>query len=132
MKDFARLYMGLGYCTYALAYQQSHMPEAAERAHSGETEQESQRAISYLVQSRNIYQVSGDRQGETTARFLQTIALLDFIARYRQVINPIGATFAVSSLSLLNNIEEQCRQVLLNWQGAPGQEERAGQQESII
>ena len=132
MKNAARLYMGLGYCTYALAYQQSYMPGAAERAQTGEMEQEFQRAISYLVQSRNIYQVSGDRTGETTARFLQTMAVLDFTTRYRQLINTIAATFAASSLSLLNSAEEQCRQVLMSRGDALDQEERTEQQDSLI
>ncbi len=132
MKNAARLYMGLGYCTYALAYQQSQMSEAAKRALSGEMEQEFQRAISYLVQSRNIYQVSGDHEGETTARFLQTFALLDFITRYQQLISPIGATFAVLSLSLLNSAEEQCRQILISWHNAPDQKESREQQNAII
>lgn len=132
MKNAAQLYMGLGYCAYALAYQQSQMPEAATRGQGGEMEQEFQRAIGYLVQSRNIYQVSGDREGETAARFLQTLSLLDFITRYRQLISPIGATFAAASLPLLNNAEEQCRQILISWHGAPDQEESGDRQDSII
>ena len=132
MKNAAQLYLGLGYCTYALAYQQSHIPEAAARALAGELEQEFQQAISYLVQSRSIYQVSGDRTGETMARFFQTLAMLDFITRYRQLINPLGATFAASSLSLLDSAEEQCRQVLINWLDTPNQEEGATRQDSII
>ncbi|HEY6541201.1 MAG TPA: hypothetical protein VIZ18_09695, partial [Ktedonobacteraceae bacterium] len=126
IKNAAQLYLGLGYCAYALAYQQSQLPEAA----AGEMEQEFQQAISYLVQSRNIYQVSGDRKGETTARFLQMLALLDFIARYRQLNGPIGATFAAASLSLLNSAEEQCYQILISWHDAPNLEESAAQQDS--
>src|SRR5437763_14658965 len=105
MGDAARLYLGLGYCTYVLAYQDSLMPEAAEKALAGVMEQGFQQAISYIVQSRSIYQVSGDRTGEAATRFLQTQAQLDFITRYRQLVNPIGATFAASSLSILNSSE---------------------------
>ncbi len=132
MGDAARLYLGLGYCTYALAYQDSQMPKAAEKALAGGMEQGFQQAISYIVQSRSIYQASGDRTGEATTRFLQTLAQLDFITRYRQLVSPIGATFAASSLSLLNSAQEQCRQVLIRWDGALNQEESAAQQDSII
>ena len=132
MKNAAQLYLGLGYCAYMLAFRQSQMPEAAARALAGEMEQEFQQAISYLVQSRSIYQVSGDRTGETTTRLLQASALLDFITRYRQLTDSIGATFAASSLALLNNAEEQCRQILISRHDTPAQEERADQQDSII
>ena len=132
MKNAARLYLGLGHCAYALAYRRSQMPEAAARALTGEMEQEFQRAISYLVQSRNICQVSRDRKGETTSRLLQTVALLDYITRYRQLISPIGATFAVSSLPFLNGAEEQCHQVLIGWNDVSDQGERTNRQNSII
>jgi tetratricopeptide (TPR) repeat protein/transcriptional regulator with XRE-family HTH domain len=135
MKDAARLYLGLGYCTYALAYQQSQMPKAAEKALAGETEQEFQQAISYIVQSRSIYQVSGDRQGEAITRLMQTRALLDFITRYRQLVSPttpIGATFAASGLSFLNNAEEQCQQVLIRWDEVFTQAGSEAQQDSLI
>ena len=135
MKDAARFYLGLGYCTFALAYQQSQVPEAAQKALAGEMEQRFQQAISYIVQSRSIYQVINDHEGEDTTRLIQTMALLDFITRYRQLVNPItpiGATFAASSLSFLNNAQEQCQQVLIRWDDAHIQEESAAQQNSII
>lgn len=132
MKNAAQLYMGLGYCAYALAYQQFQVPVASTKELAGEMEQEFQQAISYMVQGRNIYQVSGDCKGETTARFLQTLALLDFITRYMQLVSPVEATFAASSLSLLKSAEEQCRQILINWHDAPNQDESADQQDSII
>jgi tetratricopeptide (TPR) repeat protein len=132
MKDAARLYLGLGYCTYALAYQQSQMSKAAEKALAGEMEQGFQQAISYIVQSRSIYQVSGDREGEAYTRLIQTMALLDFITRYRQLVRPIGATFAATSLSFLNNAHEQCRQVLIRLDDTLIQSENAAQQDSVI
>ena len=135
MKDAARLYLGLGYCTYALAYQESQMPDATEKALAGETEQRFQQAISYIVQSRSIYQVSGDRQGEATTRLMQTMALLDFITRYRQLVSSttsIGATFAALSLSFLESAQEQCRQILIRWDDVLIQEDSAAQHESII
>jgi tetratricopeptide (TPR) repeat protein/transcriptional regulator with XRE-family HTH domain len=132
MKNAARLYQGLGYCTYALAYQESQMPMTVEKIHSGEMEQRFQQAISYIVQSRSIYQVSGDREGEATTRLIQAISLLDFITRYRQLAGPITATFAASSVSLLSSAEEQCHQVLVNWHEVGNREESAAQQDTII
>jgi tetratricopeptide (TPR) repeat protein len=135
MQDAARFYLELGYCTSALAYQQSQAPEAAQKALAGEMEQRFQQAISYIVQSRSIYQVINDHEGEATTRLIQTMALLDFITRYRQLVSPttpIGATFAASSLSFLNNAQEQCQQVLIRWDDALIQEESLAQQYSII
>jgi tetratricopeptide (TPR) repeat protein len=135
MQDAAHFYLGLGYCTYALAYQESQVSEAAQKALAGEMEQRFQQAISYIVQSRSIYQVISDHEGEDTTRLIQTMALLDFITRYRQLVSPttpIGATFAASSLTFLNTAQEQCRQVLIRRDGALIQEESTAQQDSII
>jgi tetratricopeptide (TPR) repeat protein len=132
MKDAARLYLGLGYCMYALAYQESHRPVAAEKTLIGVMEQGFQQAISYLVQSRSIYQVMNDREGEATTRFIQTMALLDFITRYRQMVRPIGATFAASGLSFLNSAQEQCQQILIRCDDSLFHEESPNQQDSLI
>jgi tetratricopeptide (TPR) repeat protein len=135
MKDAARFYLGLGYCTFALAYQESQVPDAAQKALAGEMEQRFQQAISYIVQSRSIYQVINDHKGEDTTRLIHTMALLDFITRYRQLVSPttpIGATFAASSLSFLDTAQEQCRQILIRWDDTLIQEESAAQQDSII
>ncbi len=135
MKAAAHLYLGLGYCAYALAYQESQMPQAAEKALAGEMEQKFQQAISYIVQSRNIYQVINDREGEATTRLIQIMALLDYITRYRQLISPIspiGATFVASSLSFLDNAQEQCQQVLIRWDDVLIQKKSEPQQDSII
>jgi tetratricopeptide (TPR) repeat protein len=135
MKDAALVYMGLGYCTYALAYQETQFPQAAEVAQAGGMEQRFLQAISYIVQSRSLYQVSSNHEGEITTRLMQTMALLDFITRYRQLVSPttlIGATFAASSLSLLDSAQEQCRQILIRWDDEFIQEESAAQPDSII
>jgi hypothetical protein len=76
--------------------------------------------------------LSSDREGEATTRLIQTMALLDFISRYRQLVSPIKATFAASSLTLLNSAEEQCRQALINWHETSNHEESVAQRESII
>lgn len=44
MKNAAQLYMGLGYCAYALAYQQFQVPVASTKELAGEMEQEFQQA----------------------------------------------------------------------------------------
>jgi len=132
MKNAARLYLGLGYCTYALTYQEAQMPEAKERVLSGEIERGFQQAISYIAQSRSIYQVSADYRGEATSRLLQALAQLDYITRYRQLAAPIGATFAASSLLLLEDAEEQCRQVLISLQNTPEQEEANAPHDATI
>ncbi len=132
MKDAARLYLGLGYCTYGLAYQDSQAPEAVGKTLTGELEQGFQQALSYILQSRSIYQVINDREGEITTRIIQTTVLLDFITRYRQLVSSIGATFAASSLSFLNIAQEQCRQILVKWNDGHIQEESVDQQDSTI
>ena len=76
--------------------------------------------------------MSGDRKGEATSRFLLAVAQLDFITRYRQLVSPIGATFAAASISLLNSVEEQCRQILIGWHDTPIAEESASRQDAIL
>ncbi len=114
----AQLYLKLGYCTYADVYHRtalSHMTNTA----VDETEREFQRAVSYFVQSRTLYQVSRDSFGEARARLSQTMVLLDLSTRRRQVaqekVNTTDKLAAINCTGLLNEAEEQCRQVLLGW-----------------
>ncbi len=133
MKNAAQLYMGLGYCTYALVYQGAAQAlKAQEFVLSGEMERGFQQAMGFVVQSRSIYQVSGDHLREAAARLLQTLALLDSITRYRQVVHGIGAAFAALSSSLLKDAEEHCRQVLISWQAILQQAEETASHEAII
>jgi len=132
MKDAARLYLGLGYCTYAAAYQDSQTQEAAQKALAGTMEQAFQQAISYIVQSRSIYQAISDREGEAASRLIQTMALLDYITRYCQLVSSIGATFAATSVSFLNTAYELCRQILIILDDTHIQDESLHQQDSII
>ncbi|MFL5658938.1 MAG: helix-turn-helix domain-containing protein [Ktedonobacteraceae bacterium] len=121
MRTAGILYMGLGYCTYVLIHQRTSLViQADERATFEEMEREFQRAVSFLLQARSVYQVSGDRGGEASARLTLAMALLDFSTRQRQMVQEkaraIGRQTAANCTSLLNDAEEQCRQVLLGWQ----------------
>ena len=120
MKTAASLYLSLGYCTYAAMYQD------AGRVHScdmPERERQFQRAIGFLVQSRSIYQVSGNRVGEAIARLTQALVLLDLCTDQGQVVHgksaKTGSISSIQCMSLLEEAEEQCRQVLLGWQEPP-------------
>jgi hypothetical protein len=87
-------------------------------------EREFQRAVSFLLQGRSIYQVSGDRAGEASARLTLARILLDFSIRQRQMLQhkfkSLGVQVSVSYTSLLDDAQTQCRQVLLGWQEATG------------
>ena len=117
MKSGALLYLGWAYCTYALSYQAvAQVLAARERAPLEEVERGFQRAMGFAVQSRGISQVSGDHLGEATARLLLAVTELDFSSGRRQLVSTIGGAFPASCLSLLDDAEEQCRQVLVSWQ----------------
>jgi tetratricopeptide (TPR) repeat protein len=117
MKSAALLYLGWGYCTYALSYQAAaQMLAAGERVPLEEMERGFQRAMGFVVQSRSLSQLSGDYLGEATARLLLSVTELDFSTRHRQLVSTIGGTFPASCLSLLEDAEEQCRQVLVSYQ----------------
>ncbi len=110
-------YMGLGYCTYASIYQEAGSTKLSYE----EKESQLQRARSFLLQSRTLYQVSSNRVGEAKARLLHALILLGLCSLRRQVaLEQASTTQAVKSLqcaSLLDEAEEQCRQVLLSWNG---------------
>jgi tetratricopeptide (TPR) repeat protein len=119
MNSAGMLYWGLGYCTYELL-QQEVMLDGASHFHFTveEIERQYQRAISLLIQSRSVYQVSGDRKEETRVRLTLALVQLDFCAWRR-----VGALtrkdhekiFSTMS-SLLMDAEEQCRQVLMYYE----------------
>ncbi len=114
----AQLHLKLGYCTYADVYHRTALVYTKNAA-VDETEREFQRAISYFVQSRTLYQVSSDCLGEARARLSQTMVLLDLSTRRRQVAqqeaNTTGKMPKVNCAALLDEAEEQCRQILLVW-----------------
>ena len=119
MKTAASLYWGLGYCIYGAIDEvaSSGCPASLEE----EIEREYQRANSFLLQSRTLYQVGGDWLAEAQARLMQARVLLDFSMRRQQVAQAAAANqdmvLALSKcFSLLDEAEEQCRQVLLTVQ----------------
>ena len=119
IKTAAQLYLKLGYCTYADVYHRTALVPTV-KSSVDEIERELQRAISYFVQSRTLYQVSSDSLGEARVRLSQAMVLLDFSTRRRQVAQEkaktTGKMSAINCASLLDEAEEQCRQVLLAWQ----------------
>ncbi len=119
IKTAAQLYLRLGYCTYADVYHRTALIYTTDAA-MDDIEREFQRAISYFVQSRTLYQVGSDRFGEARARISQAMVLLDLSTRRRQVAQERAKTTdilpPINVASLLDEAEEQCRQVLLGWE----------------
>jgi tetratricopeptide (TPR) repeat protein len=108
----AQLYLGLGYCTYAALY---HVQDSAEVY-----EQTYQRAISFLLQSRALYQASHDTTGVGRVRLMEAMILLDYSAWQRRALvekakaNNTRPIF--NNSALLDDAEEQCHQILMEWQ----------------
>lgn len=121
MRTAGRLYQELGYCLYAAIYQRTvlSLPEER-RASLNEMEQEFQRAIGFLLQSRTLYQVSGDKSGERRSRLYQALTLLHLNNRRKQYrLQRVGSNGAAPfpyTPTALDEAEEQCRQVLMTWQ----------------
>ncbi|GHO97626.1 hypothetical protein KSF_076740 [Reticulibacter mediterranei] len=115
----AQLYLGLGYCTYAALYRVQDITE--ERRQTVEAyEQTYQRAISFLLQSRALYQASHDTAGVGRVRLMQAMILLDYSAWQRRYTverakeNDTRPIF--NNTVLLDDAEEQCYQVFMEWQ----------------
>lgn len=119
IKTAAQLYLKLGYCIYADVYHNTAIAPTTKDAIE-EIEREFQRAVSYYVQSRTLYQVSSDRLGEAEARLSQAMVLLDLSTRRRQVAEEkarvTGKMSTINCATLLDEAEEQCRQILLAWE----------------
>lgn len=116
MKTAGALYYGLGYGAYGAIDQAFDGPDG-NGATGEEIEREYQRASSYLVQSRTLYQIGGDRQAEAHARLLQARVLLDLCERRQQLGRKTGkqkSFLSASCSALLADAEEQCRQALLS------------------
>ena len=118
IKTAAQLYLKLGYCTYADIYHRTVLTHPKSTT-TDAIEGEFQRTISYFVQSRTLYQVSSERFGEVRARLSQAMVLLDLSTRRRQdaqeKANTTGQMPLINCTALLDEAEEQCRQVLLGW-----------------
>ena len=117
MKSAALLYLGWGYCTYALSYEAApQVPAFGERVSPEEVERGFQRAIEFIVQSRDVSQVSGDHPAEATARLLLAMIELDLSITRRRLTDNSGGAVLASWFSLLDDAEEQCRHVLVSSQ----------------
>ena len=117
------LYLGLGYCMYASLFQSQTTPYVGTKSQlsTEEIDRSYQLALNFLLQSRTLYQVSSDQKGEFTARLTQVMVLLDFSSWRQQVAREKVKTNEqnvplINCASLLDDAEEQCRQVLLGWQ----------------
>jgi len=121
MQTAANLYLGLGYCLYGLICQQARPTSSHQQPLSGEErEQVFQRAISLLLQSRSIFQASGDSRGESNTRLTLALVELDLSVEQRrhmsQEADSTNSLLEARFASLLDDVEAQCRQVLLRWQ----------------
>lgn len=114
-----QVYLGLGYCIYASI---SLGPADSASFSFEEKEHLFQLALSFLLQARTLYQVGGDRSGEAKVRLLHAMVLLDRCSLYREIASAdaqgIGAGKAMQCATLLDEAEEQCRQILLSWHDA--------------
>ncbi len=131
------VYLGQGHCTYfAINHKTSLTLSTTTRATFGEMEREFQQAINFLIQARNIYQISGDRTRIASTRLVLATAELDFCTRQRQMqpdqAKATGRKIATTCTSLLNDAEEQCHQVLLSWQNLPSEESIPTELDTII
>ncbi len=121
MKSAGILYWGLGYSTYELIQQEMLLADPSKSNFAQEEiERQYQRAISLLMQGRGVYQVSGDRKGEATVRLTIALVMLDY-SRWRRGIfaartNDGVKRSAFNMTSLLQDAEEECRQVLMDWE----------------
>jgi tetratricopeptide (TPR) repeat protein len=114
IKTAASLYQGLGYCTHASIYQKT-APTNGTCSTPEEMERKFQHALDYYLQSRILYQVSGDKIGEATVRLAFARVKINFNTRRRQFAGEKPRP-TINTASLLNDAEEQCRQVLMSWQ----------------
>ncbi len=119
IKMAAQLYLKLGYCIYADVYSSTHAAPLTESSNE-KIEREFQRSVSYFVQSRTLYQVIQNRLGESSARLSQAMVLLDLSTHRRRVAEAKARqkskVTGINCATLLDEAEEQCRQILLAWE----------------
>jgi tetratricopeptide (TPR) repeat protein len=119
MMSAGLLYWGLGYCTYMMAYQQTFFSSTTHSEYSLHVlDQQYQRAISFLIQSKSIYQISGEVNEEVRLRLMLTMVILDSCNLRRKIALQRGDDMSnevlrVNINSLLEDAVEQCKQVLI-------------------
>lgn len=120
LRTAIQLYTGLGYCTYAYMYQNATSLSSAAPPTIETLDRAFQRAISFLLQSRVLCQVSGNRVMETTVRLLHAMILLDLSTKRRQAAQQKAhithEPLMTNCSNLLEEAAEQCRQVFMYWQ----------------
>jgi len=134
LKTAGVLYFGLGYCIYAHIRQLAAQTES-QYSTAEEIQAQYQQAIGFLVQSCSVYRVSNDLHGEALARLTLAQAELDLSSYRRQLAKKQqekeGKQITANCATLLDDAEEQCRQVLLAWHnplddtGLPSAEQEA-------
>jgi transcriptional regulator with XRE-family HTH domain len=111
----AQLYLGLGYCTYAALHRTQDQRDMQLR-----TGEAYERAISFLLQSRALYQASHDTTGVGRVRLMQAMILLDYSAwKQRTIVERAKENNArpiFNNTVQLDDAEEQCYQVLMEQQ----------------
>lgn len=123
MRVVWQLYMGLGYCTYAALYQVSMTSSTTliSTLAPEEVEYRFQQALSFLLQSRTLSQMSGDVEGEISIRLTYAMMLLDLCSwRQQQALRKVQnhttqhlEPVQINCASLLDELDEQCYQALL-------------------
>ena len=128
-----KLHVGLGYLLYV-----THFPATAPSAQAffsfppEEIDHDYRQARNYLHQGVGFYQACGDRLGEAHARLTLAALLFDWSVWQRRNWHGLADTSDAGERQpsgtpptpLLDEAEEQCRQVLLAWRDA-GQGEQA-------
>jgi len=115
------LYGRLGYCTYASFYLKGPTIDNYAEEPGGETyEQKFQKAISFLLQSRILYQVGREQAEENRVRLLYAMIALDHcLFRKQKALNASKQSKkqpVIYVSAQLDDADDQCRQVLLNQQ----------------
>jgi tetratricopeptide (TPR) repeat protein len=128
IRQVGLLYWGLGYCTYALAYQQGSSSSAGyeQMTHFY------QRALAYLMQSHTIAQMSGDIQETQSRRLTLAMAQLDWGVWCRQHFTQKATEeqptkkeiWQAGIFSLFDEASEQCRQALAGFHEKGGSAEQ--------
>ncbi len=116
MQSAGRLYWGLGYCGYALTFQQA----CAGKQRPEEIERQYQQALSYLLQSRALAQMGKDPREVMDRHLALALIQLDWSNWRRQLLNKaeqanLKALSQTRLFSLLDDASEHCRQALLHW-----------------
>ena len=129
-----QIYLGLGYCLYASLYQQ---PTLFSSTYACEDQEHTlQQAVSFLLQSRMLYQASQDLSGAPLSRLLQALVLLDFSAwkqQHLQLSGNDGQAFSIAQCrTLLDDAQEQCEQIIMGWRNTDVDGQVLAAEEPII